>query len=322
MGSRTRNLERLGDRFTVSIPASPDGLTGRECPVEHCEGFFRIEFGTGLKGEELPCHCPYCGHQAGHSEFYTREQIEYAQSVAINRITGAVLKDLKALEFDHRPRPGTFGIGISMKVTGRPYPIRYYREKALETEVVCDQCTLRYAIYGVFAFCPDCGVHNSRQILERNLTLAVKQLALAAEKGGDLEDYLVREALGGVVASFDGFGREIFRIHACRATNPQRAAGLSFQNLPNANTATQQLFGIDLAVALAADEWAFACRAFQKRHLVAHKMGVVDAAYLAVTADPAAALGRKIPVAAAEVEQLIQILGKLSAHLVTQLTPP
>lgn len=322
MGFRTRNLERLGDRFTVSIPASPDGLTGRECPVEDCEGYFRIQFGTGLKGEGLPCHCPYCGHQAGHSEFYTREQIEYAKSVALNRITGAVLKDLKALEFDHRPRPGTFGIGLSMKVTGRPHPVRYYREKALETEVVCDQCTLRYAIYGVFAFCPDCGVHNSRQILERNLALAAKQLALAAEKGGDLEDYLVREALGGAVASFDGFGRETCRVHASRATDPQRAAGLSFQNLRNANAATLQLFGVDLSAALTPDEWAFACRAFQKRHLVAHKMGVVDQAYLAATADPGAVLGRKVPVAAAEVGQLIQILTKLSAHLVAGLTPP
>ena len=86
--------------------------------------------------------------------------------------------------------------------------------------------SLRYAIYGVFAFCPDCGVHNSRQILDRNLALATKQLALAAEKGGDLEDYLIREALSGAVASFDGFGRETCRVHASRATDPQRAEGL------------------------------------------------------------------------------------------------
>ena len=32
-----------------------------------------------------------------------------------------------------------------------PHPIRQYREKRLETEVVCDRCTLHYAIYGVFA---------------------------------------------------------------------------------------------------------------------------------------------------------------------------
>ena len=42
-------------------------------------------------------------------------------------------------------------------------------EKQLETEVVCVNCTLRYSVYGVFAFCPDCGQHNSLQILDKNL---------------------------------------------------------------------------------------------------------------------------------------------------------
>ena len=40
-----------------------------------------------------------------------------------------------------------------MKVTGQPTPIRYYHEEQLETEVVCEQCALRYMIYGVFGYC-------------------------------------------------------------------------------------------------------------------------------------------------------------------------
>jgi len=322
MGFHTRNLERLADGFSVSIPASEDGLTGRQCPVDDCEGYFSIQLGTGLTGEDLKCHCPYCGHSGEPSDFTTPEQIEYAKSVALNRITGALLRDLKRMEFDHRPRPGTFGIGMSLTVSGRPHPIRYYCEKALETQVVCDKCTLRYAIYGVFAFCPDCRAHNSRQILDRNLSLATKELALAAEKGGELGDHLVRDALSGAVASFDGFGRETCRVHAARATDATRAAGLSFQNLPKANAAVLQLFGVDLAAGLVPDEWDFACRAFQKRHLVAHKMSVVDAAYIAATSDPTAVLGRKVAVTAAEIEKLIQLLGKLSAHLTTELGRP
>src|SRR5262249_57663875 len=86
-----------------SIPASDDGLTGRQCPVEDCEGYFSIELGTGLTGEDLQCHCPYCGHSGDPSDFTTPEQIEYAKSVALNRITGALLKDFKRIELDHRP---------------------------------------------------------------------------------------------------------------------------------------------------------------------------------------------------------------------------
>ena len=99
-----------------------------------------------------------------------------ARSVAIRKITDAVHADLKSLEFEHKPR-GIFGIGVSMKVSrSAPQPIRYYRERELETHVVCDHCTLRYAIYGVFAWCPDCGVHNSLQILTKNLELAAKEV--------------------------------------------------------------------------------------------------------------------------------------------------
>ena len=106
-------------------------------------------------------------------KFFTKAQVEYAKSVVMREVTGALLKDLKTLEFNYRPR-GAFGIGISMKVTGQPTAIRRYREPKLETEVVCEKCTLHYTIYGVFGFCPDCAVHNSLQILNKNLELVQK----------------------------------------------------------------------------------------------------------------------------------------------------
>ena len=112
--------------------------------MEECSGYFKITPGTGVKGP-APCHCPYCGHSGRSDTFTTQEQIEYAKSMVIRQVTDAIHQDLKSMEFDHRPRGG-FGIGISMKVTqGTPHPIRHYREKELETEVVCDACTLRYA---------------------------------------------------------------------------------------------------------------------------------------------------------------------------------
>ena len=119
------HLRRLGNRISISIPVDENRFTGRECPRSDCEGYFKIEFGTGLKSDGLPCHCPYCGHSAGHGEFWTKAQIEYARSVAIRKITDAIHKDLKRLEFDHKPK-GAFGIGFSMKLkTGRQPPIPY-----------------------------------------------------------------------------------------------------------------------------------------------------------------------------------------------------
>lgn len=311
------HLEDLGDQFEIQIPREEDGYLGRECSVEGCKGYFKITPGTGLTGV-TSCNCAYCGVSAEQSEFTTEEQIEYAKSVVINRFTSALLEDLKSLEFDHKPTGG-FGIGLSMKVTGQPHPISYYREKALETEVICNACTLRYAIYGVFAFCPDCREHNSLQILEKNLELAQKELDLAATVQEELSDYLVADALENIVSAFDGFGREACFIRANYATSSDKAKSLSFQNLSGARERVRDLFGFDIASGLTAGDWELACRCFQKRHLLAHKMGVVDETYIRTTDDAEAKVGRKIQISKDELSSLLQTVRKLGACITQQL---
>jgi hypothetical protein len=298
-----------------------EGYLGRECPSSGCLGYFKVTLGTGLP-EPGPCHCPYCGHEGANDSFWTQEQIEYAESVVLHQVTEALLEDLRGLEFDHRAPPGGFGFGMSLKVSGQPHAIRDYREKRLETEVVCDVCRLRYAIYGVFAFCPDCGVHNSLQILQKNLDLYEKVMSLAADLEGSVAEHLTGNALEDAVAAFDGFGRETCRVRAQHAATPGHAESLSFQNLTGARKRLQDLFTIDLATALAPDEWAFCCRAFQKRHLLAHSMGVVDDAYLHATGDLTAVAGRKVTIASGEVASLIGLLRKLGATLLAQLPAP
>lgn len=304
------HLRRLGNQISVPIQPDEDGFTGRECPNSDCEGYFKIECGTGLKGENLPCHCPYCGHTASHDQFWTEEQVEYAKSVALRKITDAFHQDLKELEFDHKPR-GPFGIGLSLKVKpGRLPPIHHYREERLETEVVCSHCTLHYTVYGVFAFCPDCGLHNSFQILSKNLELAVKLLDIAVTAEADLAERLIENALEDCVSAFDGFGREICRVHANKSTDPIKAEKVSFQNLERAKQNLSGLFDIDLAAELVGDEWKIAVQGFQKRHLLAHKMGVVDEEYIRKTSDTQSIVGRKVTVNADEVRELVRILGK------------
>jgi len=316
-----RRLERIGDRIEIRIRPDKDGFTGRECPSPECAGYFKVKFGTGLQGENLPCHCPYCGHTAGHHQFWTQEQIEYAKSVALRQINEAVRADVGdwSRELQRKSR-GSF-LKLSVEYKGRRHPIRYYEEKQLETTVVCDVCTLEYAIYGVFAYCPDCGTHNSVQILNKNLELAEREIVVAGQQEEqDFAAYLIADALENAVSAFDGFGRAACAACASAACDPQRAGNLSFQNLPGADRRLQDLFGLSLSGALPADEWAATCRCFQKRHLLAHKMGVVDQAYLDATADTEAVAGRKIAVSADEVVSLMGHLRQLGAHLVTELS--
>jgi hypothetical protein len=232
----------------------------------------------------------------------------------MRQVTGALLKDLKSLEFNHRPR-GAFGIGISTKVRGNPTALRHYRESKLETEVVCDRCTLRYTIYGVFGFCPDCGVHNSLQILKKNLELVQKLLAVAETQEAPVAQQLIENALEDCVSAFDGFGRETCRVFSPKAAQPEKAVEIRFQNISVARDRVRQQFSVDFASTTASTDWKAILRSFQKRHLLAHKMGVVDEDYLSATGDLATFLGRKVSISAAEVRDLVDRLSRLGDNL-------
>jgi len=312
----TRHLRRLGDTFSIPINIDDDGYLGRECP--ECEEYFKITPGTGITEGEPPCHCPYCGHCADQDQFFTNAQIKYAESVVMKQVSNALVKDLKSLEFDIKPK-GAFGIGMSMEVKSQPMRIRRYSEIELEEEVVCDNCTLRYTVFGSFAFCPDCGRHNSRQILDKNIDLALKMIGLANDVDVELGKQLIADALENGVSAFDGFGREICRVYKNKASNPGKAEKMSFQNLTRAQQKVVNLFGIDLCTAIDTSDWAFVTRCFQKRHVLAHRMGVVDDAYMQTTNDPNEAVGRKVSITANEVRNMLGHLTALGVYLSDEL---
>jgi hypothetical protein len=310
-------MTRFPSQISVALPPDQDGYVGRECPAAACKGYFKITPGTGVQGENT-CYCAYCGHRGTQDECFTHEQIEYAKSIAINQATRALLKDLKRRGFTHRRRGG-FGLGLSLKVEGRPHPIRYYRERALETHVECVGCGLRYAVYGAFAFCPDCSRHNSLQILEKNLELVRKELDLSKTVEKELAEHLVGDALENIVSAFDAWGREACGVNAAKASDPAAAARVRFQDLERARTRVQALFQVDLAAPLSPAEWAAAIRGFQKRHVLAHRAGVVDEEYCRRADDPIAIVGRKLRIDTDEVVALAGIVMRLAAGLASAL---
>jgi len=319
------NLERLGNHISIPLRADDEGYFGRECPKKDCEGYFKVVVGTGLK-DTSQCYCPYCGYTGDNDEFYTKEQLEYARSVAMREIMDAVTKDFKKMEFDVKPK-GSFGIGMSLKVKEGPrHPIHWYREKALETYVECSNCTLKYAVYGAFAFCPDCGEHNSLQILEKSLEIAIKTLQLSeASSDNDIKSRLIENALEDCVSSFDGFGRSLCTANANKSTNSKSIEKISFQNLEAAARKTKEVFGLDLKSLLEDSEWNALIVGFQKRHLISHKMGIIDEEYLNKTADHTAILGRKISITAQEISLVGELIVKLAkafyGNLNKSLTP-
>jgi hypothetical protein len=309
-------FRRLEKGISVSMLTDEDGLTGRECPNPECLGYFKIKFGTGLTEPGLPCHCPYCGHTAGSDHFWTQDQLSYARSIMMRELGKAMKQWATNLDrhLKTQTRNGFIKLGMSYKESY--HPIRYYREKDLETKIVCDNCTLEYAVYGVFAYCPDCGTHNSLQILRANFALAAKELELASGTDEpELSRYLMADALENVVSAFDGFGRQLASVNCAKAINPEQALHLSFQSINKARSRVQSLFGFDIADGLTQDDWEAIVRCFQKRHLLAHSMGVVDQAYVDAANDRSVTVGHKVPIGREEIDKLMLHLERLGQCL-------
>jgi|JRYJ01.1.fsa_nt_gb ribosomal protein L44E len=286
----------------ISVPIRPDldGYTGRECPT--CERYFKIKGGTGIPGLTVT-HCPYCNHVGPHTEFWTKQQIAFARSVAMNKVSSQLLSSMKKLE--RRPDPRAL-MSIGITVRGSPTPIRHYTEKELEERVTCSSCSLEYTIYGSFGYCPDCGMHNSEQIANANLDLVLRALDLAGTAMDDLRAKLVENALEDAVACFDGFGRE----HC--ANQPYK---ISFQNLEAARVKLQREHGLDLATSLSAADWSFVAVQFQKRHLLAHTLGIIDADFIAKTSASPSLEGRKVTITDSDVRKLVGHLRVLAEAL-------
>lgn len=181
------------------------------------------------------------------------------------------------------------------------YGITARNNSKLRSSATSARCVTLYTAFSVGA---RIAAPNSAQILGKNLELVGKELALAQSVDRDLAEYLIGDALENVVSAFDGFGREI-----CQ----RKGTEIRFQNLDGGRKRVKEVFGFDFADCLSTAEWDAACRVFQKRHLLAHKMGVIDKDYLQKANDSRAIVGRKVPVTAdgaAAAIAIIETLGK------------
>ena len=135
----------MGDlNVSVTIPLDENGMMGRECL--ECEQYFKLKPGTGLETDH--CHCPYCDYEGNADTFWTQAQLEYARSIAMQQAFNKIVKpqldkltnSFKQLERNSRNSL----IQFKVKTTGNNYrfPIKYYSESDLETNLTCDNCGL------------------------------------------------------------------------------------------------------------------------------------------------------------------------------------
>lgn len=305
----------MNRQIEVRFPTDEHGLTGRECPS--CSGYFKVKIGTGLPTSE--CICPYCGEKANHDQFFTKAQIEYAKSVAVREVLGPELRKLERTFKDlERSTRGGF-IQIKVRTSGFDFSIKYYREKELETHVTCDNCGLEFAIYGVFANCPDCARLNALVIFNKSIEVAKKTLNLIGsldQKEKSLIEATLEGALSGGISSFDAFGKAL-RIKYPEQL-PSRPKNL-FQNIVALSEGIKKSTGISLSDLIGKNGYEFMLKYFQVRHIYEHKMGVVDDDFVRIIPSLGHFKGRKFSLEKEEIEKFLDLLKDLGNKLMSYL---
>lgn len=293
----------------VSLPPDEQGFTGREC--QKCSTYFKVKSGTGLPTSI--CHCPYCGYTGNHSKFFTKDQIEYAKSKALREVVGRVIEpELRKLEhsfkeLERATRGGFIQIKVKTQRSPMRLPLKYYQEKEVETYITCDNCALEFAIYGVFANCPDCGKLNALIIFRKSIEVARKRIQLldSIKDEVELQEAILEDALSGGVSTFDALGKVLQSRYP--AIFPQKPKIL-FQNLKALSDALSKSVGKSLSDIIGKENFEFLFKMFQVRHIYEHNMGVMDDDFVRKVPNLGHLKGRKYSLEQAEIEKFLAVV--------------
>ncbi len=307
----------MTEEIQIAFELDDKGMVGRQCPATDCERYFKLKPGTGLNTDVT--QCPYCGNKSPSGDFLTTDQREYAISVAAREIVGPLIKQF-ARSVERQNRRQTKGlIRLDVSVRYDPVPIHNYVEEQLETEVICDQCGLEFAVYGVFASCPDCGQLNALKVLLSSLETAKKKLALSKDRGleQDLRRDFLKDALASSIGAFDAYGKAL-RAHRAMAGFSARSSLFQDIEMLDAELCAAGMPGVEQLIGTSA--WEDMKWFFQSRHVYSHNAGVVDTRFVAKQPTHASLLGRLLPLDATRVEKNIEELGRLARKLDSRIT--
>lgn len=295
----------------ISIPKDKNGFIGRECLK--CKRYFKLKPGTGLPTQY--CHCPYCEYEGDQNTFWTEDQLGYAQSIgkkiAYEKFIEPMLKGLtnsfKGLESS--TRGGLFQIRVDARINKPFFPIKYYNEVELETHLMCDNCKLEFAIYGVFSRCPDCSQLNAFSVFYKSIEVCKKQINLFGQFKNEDDIILanLKFVLGNAISSFDGLGKELRK--KINGKFPDKPKNL-FQNIDELSKVLDQELSLDIKSELS--DYAFLRLMFQVRHIFEHNMGVIDTDFVKKVPNFRHLLNHKYPLKLSDVEDFLSIISELA----------
>lgn len=325
-----RELEELGRGGTVSVPIEADerGYIDKECPAPKCLFVFKVlETDWRDKFRDEAVYCPQCGHEAPAKSWFTTEQIERGKEQALATVHARVDRALvdDAREFNATAPRGF--ISMSMKVSGATHAhhtiVPIAAAAVLEQMLVCDACGAGYAVLGPAFFCPCCGHNSVEKVFDGALAkvrtkiegIEVVREALRATLGADEAETFCRSTIEGglqdCVVAFQHLAERLYVLPA-GATPPSQN---TFQRLDDGSERWRAATGKGYDAWLSAAELEELSILFQRRHILAHRDGLVDEKYVQKSGDTTYKVGQRIVVGRDDVLRLVLLVEKLGRAL-------
>lgn len=327
-------------QLSIPMPKTPDGRFYRYSPNAdaHPRHFVmgdpvpefvpdpsrqaRMRYVPGTPGTV----CPYSGIRADDAEFMHPDDRKAALKVvehaalqdmqdAFSDMLAGVAKGSKSLTYKPGPR------------RNRPRP-RFGRRDLMRL-LVCDCCGRDYGVFAIALFCPDCGAPNLALHFSREVELVDQQVELAEASGQDRQELAYRllgNAHEDVLTAFEATMKVAYaymiqnRPAGSAAVKP---IGNDFQNIERGRKRFEE-FSFDPFAELDAAELSALSLNIQKRHLIGHNLGVVDAKFAEQAQE--AKLGETVGLVATDIRTFAatcrRVVGRLDDFLAGQELSP
>ncbi|MEN6334144.1 MAG: hypothetical protein ABFE01_07765 [Phycisphaerales bacterium] len=323
-----RELKRM-EREPVRLPVNTDadGYSDRECPNEECLFQFKVvagECGDSFEGKQM--HCPLCGVLAPASSFWTKEHLAQARQQVQRhlsaRIGQAIAQDARSFNaFNARQPRGGF-ISMSLEYKGATHvsslvPLEAAEE--MQLKIACEQCGAHFAVVGSAFFCPKCGHSSAVRMfndamakIEAKIEHLDRVVQAVAQTDKDAAELTRRSMVeSGVTDAVVAFQRLMEERYLAQPNVPQKLPQNVFQRLPDGSDLWKAIGCPAYNDVLSPTELARLKILFHRRHLLAHKEGIVDEQYIQRSGDTQYGVGQRVVVRPEHVIELVKLVRKL-----------
>lgn len=325
-----RELKKFeqGVSVPINFPLDEAGYFDRRCPSAECQFVFKVlweDWRDKVSADHV--YCPLCRHDEPATEWHTDDQIEYIKSSARAYLQDAIGKAMQenTRRFNQQPKRGFIQLSLSYKPGARVSILPLEAADAMQQRLTCEVCACHYAVIGAAFFCPACG-HNSVVATFDQTIETVRQVVhklpsvlglLASNFGEDIAHNSTRntleESMTRLVGAFQQFAEALFlKLPSASTVKLKKNV---FQRLADSSELWRSETGRGYDDLLTPAELAELNGLFQKRHLVAHRNGIVDQEYIDKSGDSTYAIGQRLVIKEATVLRLANLLAKLGGEL-------